>query len=498
MSRKAVVMRMLVGLLLLGLTACAAGESQEQELEQTVDATLAEDDAEEPTPTMTGDLAEMLQSSATMTQTIELGEGVSGIGSVEAHQDADLVFVVGGTVQDVYVEEGDMVTAGQVLTSLDVRTYDYQIQQAEAALLGAQAQYDALFDAPKEADIWAADVQIRQAEASLAKVLEPPEEVDVRSAQATLEQAQTNLQATKDRLSHAKTQANLQVKQAVYQLTQAQWAYALQQRHWEHADDEGTDPIQPATKDPMSGKDIENDLTEGQEAGYHTQYEQAKAAMQQAEEVVEQAVMAAEGARKAEVTGVMAAEKQVVQAQAALDKVLLDPNENDVAQAQAGVDLAQANRERLYPAPSEARQTQAVAGIRQAQASLDLAQLNREYSELYAPFDGMISEVNINPGDPGSTTTSGNNTAIKIVDMSRFHIDVDISDVDISKIAIGQPATAYADALPGQTFTGRVSYIAPQADVVGNIRTYVVRVVLDEWVGLRPGMSVRVEIEPKK
>lgn len=499
MNRRALVYSLiLVVLVTIGLAACTPpGEGEEDAAapgseQQANSGGATSTPATSPTPAPTTDLSSLLEEEESpQVPVVDIAGGVSGIGAVEARRDANLVFTVNGTVQDVYVEEGTVVTQGQVLAILDVRVFEHEMDRAEAGVTIAQAQKSALSEAPRAADVQAANAQIRQAEAGLARLQQLPEEIDLRAAQASLKAAEINLQSTRDKLSHQKIQAELQVRQAAYQLTQAQWQYALAQRYWEHADEEGTNPVQPSSKD-MTGADITNDLSEGQEAQYRVQYEQAKAAMELAEESFNQALVVAEGARKSEVTGVQAAEQQVVQAQIQLEKVAQGANENEIAQAQAGVDLAVANRARLYPDPTESQIIIADAQIRQAESALELAHLNREYAELRAPFEGIVSEVNIDPGDPGM---SARDAAIKVVDMENMYIDVDISDVDISSVNIGQEASAYADALPGKLFTGDVSYIAPMATVSGNVRTYEVRIQLDDTQGLRPGMSVRVEID---
>jgi len=52
------------------------------------------------------------------------------------------------------------------------------------------------------------------------------------------------------------------------------------------------------------------------------------------------------------------------------------------------------------------------------------------------------------------------------------------------------------DAVPGRTFAGTVTYVAPTATVVGNVRTYTVRITLDgQDPVLRAGMSARVNIK---
>jgi HlyD family secretion protein len=110
---------------------------------------------------------------------------------------------------------------------------------------------------------------------------------------------------------------------------------------------------------------------------------------------------------------------------------------------------------------------------------------------MHAPFDGIINSVTIDPGDPSSPPGV---TPIYIVDVRMLHVDVDINDVDIGKVKLGQSFTLDADAMAGTRYSGKVTFIAASATVAGNARTYVVRITLDKQDGLRPGMRVRAVI----
>jgi HlyD family secretion protein len=477
----AAVLAVLVGAL---LSACggAAAEPAAQprpQAQATPQATVAPlPEAGEPTP-------------AAMP---ELAFGVSGQGEVMANQDADLVFVVQGTVAEVLVQEGDQVTKDQVLARLDTRIFDQQLHQAEALLASAQAQKAGLTEEPRDFDARAARAQVAQAQAALAQLRAGPKSQDVQSLEAALNTAQANLQSTRDRLSLGKTQAESQMTQAVDLLTQAQARYSTAKTNWETVRDTGKDPIVPETVDPKSGEKVDNQPSDGSRQNYYNTFVQAEAAMHQAEEQVRLATIAYEQARQAEVVGIQIAEQQVSQAQAALDKLLLPADQDRIAAAQAGLAQAQANQARLTAEPRDSQNAQADAAIAQAQAGLELAQINREHAELRAPFDGVVDVLEIDPGDP--STTQGQ-PAIRVVDISALHVDAQISDMDIGRVQAGQQVSLYADALPGQLLAGKVSYIAPTAQVQGAIRTYLVRITLDEPQGLRVGMSVRVEIEAK-
>jgi multidrug efflux system membrane fusion protein len=61
-------------------------------------------------------------------------------GVAQAGMESKLSFKIAGTVQNVLVQVGDKIKAGQLITQLDPKDYELQVQQAEAALNQAQAQ----------------------------------------------------------------------------------------------------------------------------------------------------------------------------------------------------------------------------------------------------------------------------------------------------------------------------------------------------------------------
>jgi HlyD family secretion protein len=409
-----------------------------------------------------------------------------------AVQDADLVFTAQGTVAEVKVQEGDTVKKGDLLAILDTRPFDNALHQAEAALAAAKAQEAALTEAPKAADAAAARAQLAQAQAALQQVRQGPKEQDLRTADAAVALAETNLQSTRDGLSMAKTSAEAQVKLAVETLTQAQARYAQAKNNYERARETGKDPINPSKgTDPTTGKDIPNKVNDAQLENYYASFVQAEAAMKQAELAVQQAVVAAEQARKAEVLGIQAAEDQLTQARAAAEKLRLPPDRAQLAAAQAGVAQAQAAQARILPDPSDAQKAIASSGVAQAEAGLELAKLNREHAEIRAPFDGIVAELNIDPGDPSAT---GGDPAIRLVDVSTLRLEVQISDVDIGRVSVGQQASIIVDSVPDKVYTGKVTYIAPTATAIGTLRTYLIRIAIDDQTGLRAGMSARVDL----
>lgn len=448
-----------------------------------------------------------------------LGTGISGIGQVTAVQNADLTFLVQGSIADVKVKEGDTVKKDQLLATLDTRPFDDSVDQAQAALdvakaqaqgaeasvAAAQAQQSSLADPPKPAAVAVARAQVQQAQIAVNQA-RTGQTQDARAASAGVATSQETLQATKDRLSQVKTQTELQMQQATGALTQAQAAYAQAKSNWEYVQSTGNDPVTPTVKD-TSGKSHDNEVSDGSKDNYYRAFVQSEASMHQAEQAVESARVAYDAARQAEATGIQVSEQQVVQAQAALDKVQVPANEDRVAAARAALAVAQANLANLSPdaRPSQKAAAEAAvqlaqaniastqANVSAAEAALKRAQLNREYAELHAPYDGVVSVVNVDPGDLG---TPGQ-TAIRVLDTSTLRVEVQISDTDIGHVAVGQKAQVFAEALPDQTLTGTVTYIAPEATTSGTARSYLVRVTMDQPGALRTGMTAEVNIQPK-
>ncbi len=475
MKYKPFISSMLIGIVATSLAACgAAATAQPAPQAQATPA---------PIPTVV---------APTVPPAAEIELGVSGSGEIKAAQDADLVFTAQGTVADVKVQEGDKVKKGDLLATLDTRPFDNALHQAEAALAAAKAQEAALNDPPKAADAAAARAQLAQAQAALQQVRQGPKAQDLQTVDSAVALAETNLQSTRDKLSQAKTAADAGVQQAAEALTQAQASYSRAKSNWQYVQDTGNDPIQP--KICGASGCVRNKLTDAQRANYATQFVQAEAAMHQAEIAVQQAVVNADQARKAEIAGIQAAEQQVTQAQATADKLRLPPDKAQVAAAQAGIAQAQAAQARLQPDPTDSQKAIASSGVAQAEAGLELAKLNREHAEIRAPFDGVVAEVNIDPGDPSAT---GAQAAIRLVDVSNLRLEVQISDVDIGRVSEGQKAEIHVDSVPDKVYTGKVTYVAPTATAVGTLRTYLIRIAIDDQTGLRAGMSARVDLATK-
>jgi HlyD family secretion protein len=168
-------------------------------------------------------------------------------------------------------------------------------------------------------------------------------------------------------------------------------------------------------------------------------------------------------------------------APSATDQAILDAN---VAQAQAAVDDAQRAYDKVKDGPNPDDVAAAQAKVAAAQATVD-------QSKLVAPFDGTVTLVSIHPGDQAAPGTA----AVGIADLSKYLVDVQVSEVDIDKAKVGQSATLTFDAIPTTTYHGKSTEISMTGTVVSGVVNFVVTVeITDPDQAIRPGMTSAVNI----
>jgi len=134
-------------------------------------------------------------------------------------REVDMAFRVGGRIAGIDVDEGDKVTPGQQLATLDAAPLDSRLAQADAQIAQAQAQLSELRNGSRAQDIGQARAQLEQAQAALRKAqqdverrqpLVEPGAVSRDVWQATLaqrDQAQAEVEAARQVLSKLRTGA---------------------------------------------------------------------------------------------------------------------------------------------------------------------------------------------------------------------------------------------------------------------------------------------------
>ncbi len=150
----------------------------------------------------------------------------------------------------------------------------------------------------------------------------------------------------------------------------------------------------------------------------------------------------------------------------------LNLNDSALRSAQAQVQSAKTTLDNLT-SPRTEKQIQAAAALEQARLSLEQARRDLADAQIVAPFDGIITAVNITAGETGGAN------AITLADVSQLHVDVLVDETEIANVRVGQAAELTLDAVQGITLTGTVARIDPVGTVSNGVVNYGVRVNLD-------------------
>ncbi|MCX6079289.1 MAG: efflux RND transporter periplasmic adaptor subunit [Chloroflexi bacterium] len=167
----------------------------------------------------------------------------------------------------------------------------------------------------------------------------------------------------------------------------------------------------------------------------------------------------------------------------------------EIEKTLAALNLAKAKQEDAQRALDRLKNGGKLADITAAKARVAAATATINQAQIVAPFDGTVTQSTIQAGDRVST----GQTAFRVDDLTLLMVDLQISEVDINNVAVGQAVTVSMDAVPDKTYQGIVSKVnqSAKAGQVGiNFTVSVTLTDNDELV--KPGMTADVTIIVKQ
>ncbi len=187
------------------------------------------------------------------------------------------------------------------------------------------------------------------------------------------------------------------------------------------------------------------------------------------------------------------------------DREVISTREFDQAKttyetAEARIREAKALSTLVRKGPRQEKIDQAGATLEQAKQSLELAQTRLNYATLRSPVSGMVLSENVQAGEYVSPGTP----VISLGDLSRVYLRAYINETDLGRVKVGQKVRLTTDTYPGKKYEGMISFLAPQAEFTPkNIQTQKERVKLvyrikveipNPALELKPGMPADGEI----
>ncbi len=167
------------------------------------------------------------------------------------------------------------------------------------------------------------------------------------------------------------------------------------------------------------------------------------------------------------------------------------PDELEQAEIDANLALAESkvkDAQREYDRLKAGADPEDIAAAKARVAAIE-ATLKSAYVE--APFAGTVTDVKSKVGDQVSMTTTG----FRIDDLSHLYADIDVTEVDINRVKIGQDVTLTFDAIPEKTYNGMVTEVGAVGTSVQGVVNFTVTVeITDGDENVKPGMTSAVNI----
>ncbi len=156
---------------------------------------------------------------------------------------------------------------------------------------------------------------------------------------------------------------------------------------------------------------------------------------------------------------------------------------------------------------SEIKRDQAKETLRAAQMRYQIVEdrgipisgnASSQNARVTSPMTGVVIKKGVELGETVTSGVSSFNAGtviFTVADLKSLIIRVNLNEVDIAKVHVGQPVRVTLDAYPQKIFTGKVTFVAPAAELVEKIKVFRIEVTLDELEdAFKTGMSANVEI----
>ena len=128
--------------------------------------------------------------------------------------------------------------------------------------------------------------------------------------------------------------------------------------------------------------------------------------------------------------------------------------------------------------------------LRSAEISMQNQQDNMSNYTITSPISGTIIEKDAKQGD---ALTSGSTLCV-IYDLSYLEMVINVDELQIGALSVGQKVQITADAVADKTYVGTVTRVSMKGSSSGGTTTYPITIRIDNTDGLRPGMNANAEI----
>lgn len=165
----------------------------------------------------------------------------------------------------------------------------------------------------------------------------------------------------------------------------------------------------------------------------------------------------------------------------------------DAAEARLNQAKAQVDQAKASLGSAQAGLEQSKAQVLQSEANLKLVQVNLDYTNIFAPIDGVVISRDVDVGQTVAASLSAPRLFQIANDLTKMQVIANIDEADIGKISNRVQVRFTVDAFPGENFTGKIAEIRLNPQTIQNVVTYNVVIDVDNaGLKLKPGMTTNI------
>jgi HlyD family secretion protein len=178
----------------------------------------------------------------------------------------------------------------------------------------------------------------------------------------------------------------------------------------------------------------------------------------------------------------------------ASQKLSLAQFSSQLALLAAGTSPTDLSSQEAQVAVAEANVLGLKALVLQGKANVGSVEAKYVHTEIVAPISGTITQFDAKVGEEAAQSVP----LVSIMSTGGYEVDSGVSETDLGKIAVGNFATMTIDAFPGETFPGKVFYIAPAETNTLGVVSYQVKISFAHAdPRMKSGLSTTITIETK-
>jgi HlyD family secretion protein len=137
-------------------------------------------------------------------------------------------------------------------------------------------------------------------------------------------------------------------------------------------------------------------------------------------------------------------------------KSKLDDAEAALRQAKSNLKKVEATKQEIEAAASQ---------IKQAKAALEQSDIQLQYTRLLAPYNGIITSRNVEPGE----VVSPGREVLTMADLETVDLKIFVDETEIGKVKPGQDVDVKIDTFPNKVYKGKVTFISPEGEFTPKI-----------------------------